>query len=97
MKDKDEYKIFIVGHVHHALATPLTNGTHLITNGALVPPNSFAQSLNIMESQQIQVLFETTPEHPVGDLRFINVTANDPYKDKSLDKIIEPFKGLDYL
>ncbi len=97
LKDNEEYKVFIVGHVHHALATPLPNGTHLITNGALVPPNSFAQSLNIMESQQIQVVFETTPDHPVGDLRFINITSVDLKENKKLDDIIEPFKGLDYL
>lgn len=97
LDDKEEFKVFIVGHVHHAMATSLTNGTHLITNGALVPPNSFAQTLNIMESPQIQVLFESTPDFPVGDLRFINITANNANKDKSLDSIIEPFAGLDYL
>lgn len=97
LSDAEEYEVFMCGHVHHALATPMPNGTHLITNGALVPPNSFAQSLNIMESQQIQVVFETTPNFAVGDFRFINVTASNSTKDKSLDSIIEPFKGLDYI
>ena len=94
LTDKDEYAVFMVGHVHHALATPMPNGTHLIVNGALVPPNGYAQTLNIMESQQIQVLFETTPQHAVGDLRFINVTHSS--KDKELDKIVKPFPGLDF-
>ena len=97
LADADEYKVFIAGHVHQAMIAPLGNGTFLITNGALTPPNSFAQSLNIMESQQIQVVFETTPDHPVGDSRFINVTPCKANQDKTLDKIIEPFRGLDYL
>ena len=95
LSDRDEYAVFAVGHVHHAFVTTLSNATHLITNGALVPPNSYAQTLNIMESQQIQVLWETTPEYPVGDFRFINVTKSG--KDKSLDKVIKPFKGLDFV
>ena len=95
LDDKEEYAVFMVGHVHHALATPMPNGTTLLVNGALVPPNSYAQTLNIMESQQIQLLFETTKDYAVGDLRFINVT--DPGNSKELDEIIKPFEGLDHL
>jgi hypothetical protein len=92
LKDKIEYKVFAVGHVHTALSIALTNGSHLFTNGALVPPNSFAQTLNIMEGPQIQVLWESTPTHHVGDTRFINAAGSA--KDKSLDDIIKPFKEL---
>jgi len=95
LDDSEEYEVFMAGHVHHAMATPMPNGTFLITNGALVPPNSFAQTLNIMESQQIQVLFETTKEFAVGDFRFINITSSDYSSNKSLDLIIQPFKSLD--
>lgn len=92
LKDAEEYKVFIVGHVHLPLVTELPNGAYLIVNGALTPPDSFAQSLNIMESQPAQVLFESTEKHPVGDFRFINVA--DSANNKELDKLIVPFKGL---
>jgi len=92
LHDKKEYKVFMCAHVHQGVATPLPNGAFLIVNGAMVPPNSFAQTLNIMESQQVQIIFETTPEYPVGDIRFVNVGRSA--KDKSLDLIIKPFEGL---
>jgi predicted phosphodiesterase len=92
LKDTEEYKVFIVGHVHLPLVTELPNGSYLVVNGALTPPDSFAQSLNIMESQPAQVLFESTEKHPVGDFRFINV--GDSANNSELDKLIKPFKGL---
>lgn len=95
LNDNEEYSVFVVGHVHQALMTALSNGAYFIANGALTPPNGYAQSLNIMESQQIQVMFETTPEHAVGDFRFIRVEGYE--KRSALDKIIQPFKGLEYM
>lgn len=93
LHDKKEYEVFVCGHVHQALATPLPNGAFLIVNGAMVPPNSFAKSLNIMESEQIQVIWESTPRYAVGDIRFVNV--GESATDASLDKIIKPFETLD--
>lgn len=92
LKDTEEYKVFVAGHVHQPIITQLTNGSYLILNGALVPPNSYAQSLNIMEAPQVQVLWEATPQHPVGDFRMINVAESATMS--KLDKIIIPFKGL---
>ena len=92
LKDDEEYKVFVAGHIHQAVVTPLPNGAYLILNGALTPPNSYAQSLNIMEAPQIQVMWESVPDYPVGDFRMINVSGSE--KDKSLDKIIKPFSGL---
>lgn len=92
LKDDEEYKVFVAGHVHQALITPLPNRAYLIVNGALTPPNTFAQSLNIMEAPQIQVMWEAVPNHPVGDSRMIDVSKSA--NDKNLDKIIVPFKGL---
>ena len=76
LKDQEEYKVFAVGHVHQAMVTQLTNGAYLITNGALVPPGSFAQTLNIMEAPQTQVLWESTANYPVGDFRFITAQSS---------------------
>jgi len=92
MKDADEYKVFVTGHIHQAVVTPLPNKAFLILNGALTPPNSFAQSLNIMEAPQVQVMWEAVPDHPVGDFRMIDVSNSAT--DKTLDKVIKPFTGL---
>jgi predicted phosphodiesterase len=89
LKDSHEYRVFVVGHVHQAMVTQISNGTTVIVNGALTPPNGYANSLGIMESQQIQVLWETVPGFPVGDFRFIDVS--DSATKESLDSIITPF------
>lgn len=92
LKDTEEYKVFVMGHVHQPLVTQLTNGSYLILNGALVPPNSYAQSINITEAPQVQVLWEATRDYPVGDVRLIDVRGSENLKE--LDKIVQPFKGL---
>lgn len=89
LKDREEYKVFAVGHVHQAMVTQLPNGAYLITNGALVPPGGFAQSLNIMEAPQTQVMWETTSAYPVGDFRFVTVDQNIKGGQ------IKAFEGLD--
>lgn len=94
LKDTNEYKIFVAGHVHHATVSQLANGGIAIINGALTPPNSFANSIGILESDQVQVLWESTKSHPVGDIRFIN--ASGSRNDKSLDGIIKPFTEFKY-
>jgi hypothetical protein len=72
----------------------MSNGCNLVINGGGVTPDAFVVSLDIMESPQCQAIFEITPEYPVGDCRFIDMKG--VYEDKSLDDIIEPFKGLEY-
>jgi hypothetical protein len=62
-------------------------------NGALVPPNPYAQTLGIMNSPQNQVMWETTKGFAVGDQRFINTAGAE--KDASLDEYIKPFKGIE--
>lgn len=92
LQDTKEYKVFIVGHAHTGMVSKLSNGAFLIVNGPGTPPDPFAESLNIMEGPQDQVMFETTKEYAVGDLRFIDMAGTAT--DKSLDEIIEPWKGL---
>lgn len=93
LRDRDEYKVFICGHVHVPLQTMLNNGAFLIVNGALTPPNTFAQSLNIMENPQTQVMWESTEKNAVGDFRIIIV--NQCALKPELEQIIKPFKELD--
>lgn len=87
-----EYEVFIVGHAHTGMVSKLSNGSFLIVNGPGTPPDPFAESIDILEGPQDQIMFEATAEYAVGDLRFIDMTGSD--KNKELDKIIEPWKGL---
>jgi hypothetical protein len=89
----DRYKVFIVGHVHTASKTKLPNGVYFLSNGCLIPTDAYAQSIGIMDTATCQTAFESTPAHAVGFHCEIDVNeAHD--KDKSLDRIINPFKSL---
>jgi len=90
LKDSDEYSLFIVGHVHTASITHMSNGAVMVTNGPMVPVDAYAVSIGLFECQTGQYLIESTPDYPVGDVRYIIVTAKDD-KDSSLDKIIKPY------
>lgn len=87
-----KYRVFHVGHLHQATMFQLSTGEWVIVNGALTPPNPYAQTLNITRCSQNQVMYESTEDHPVGDFRVINANGSD--KDKSLDEIIQPFTDL---
>jgi len=93
LRDRDEYKIFIGGHVHTGLVMRMNNGCYLIVNGGGVTPDSYVNTLDIYESPQCQVMFEITEKYPVGDSRFIEMTG--VAKDKELDKIIVPYENLE--
>ena len=93
MPDKEEYKVFICGHVHTGAVVHLNNGSTLITNGALLPSDQYAGSIGIFETKCGQWLFETVDGYPVGDSRFLQVDSTTD-KDASLDSIIQPFKGF---
>lgn len=93
LPDSQEYAVFAVGHVHTASMTHLSNGAVMITNGAMVPSDEFAVSIGLLENVCGQYLFESVKGFPVGDSRFIKVSEKDD-KDKSLDRIITPWKGL---
>lgn len=92
-KGQKPYKLFIVGHVHVGSMTHLPGGITVITNGALLPPDPYAQSIGIFDTACGQWMFESVEGHIVGDARFITVGEHND-KDASLDAIIEPFKGL---
>ena len=83
--------VVLAGHTHIPLATILNNGTTLLCNGNLSGVDEFCLSIGIVTNHPSQQLFEVTDKYCVGDLRNVMVLEAD--KDKSLDKIIEPFKG----
>lgn len=93
LDDKKEFKAAVVGHVHIASQTYLSNGCVVMTNGALIEPDAYAVSIGIVETQTGQMLFESVPGYAVGDTRFIRV-GKEHDDDASLDKVIQPFKSL---
>lgn len=91
LPDKDEYSAIVYGHTHIGHVIHLSNGTILIGNGGLPPPEDFAISIGCFESNNGQWIFESVPGYPVGDMRYIRV--NEGYdKDATLDAIITPWK-----
>lgn len=90
LKDKEEYKVILVGHVHTPVFITLDNGTELVINGTGSGLDPYAQSIGIFESNPVQVIFESTSDFPVGDQRkvFLKKADNDP----KYEKIIEPYK-----
>jgi len=94
LKDRDEYEVFIGAHVHTGLFMRMNNNCTLVVNGGGVVPDAYVNTMDIHESPQCQALFEITEKHAVGDQRFIDMEGI--MSDKSLDRIIVPFKGLEY-
>lgn len=90
LRDKDEYAVFIMGHVHTPMATQLANGAHVITNGCLIPADNFCVSIGLPETVCSQILFESVEGYPVGDLRMISLA---PSVDEmtEMDLIIKPW------
>jgi len=92
--DKDKIKIGICGHMHCASVSNLNTGVVMITNGTLQALGSYEVSLGFRENRASQTLFEMTEEHALGDIRFLRVGEKED-KDSKLDKIIQPFQGLE--
>jgi hypothetical protein len=85
------YSVVAVGHVHIKSSIALPEGVRFITNGCLVPPDQFSQSIGSVSVMCGQQMWESTKAYPVGDERFAQVdhhTDKDPY----FDKIIKPFE-----
>lgn len=91
---KDHCDLFGAGHVHVASTVRLPNGPMLITNGCLVPSGEYGQSIGIMETGCCQMVWESVPGIICGHRMEIIVNeTNDA--DKSLDKIIRPYPGME--
>lgn len=93
-KPLDQIKIGICGHMHCASVSNLNTGVVMITNGTLQALGQYEVSLGFRENRASQTLFEMTPEHALGDLRFLKVGEIQD-KNPELDKFITPFKGLE--
>lgn len=90
-----EKKVDVIcgGHVHWATRTPLSCGTTLIVNPALIPSDGFAVSIGKLKPLNAATLFESVKGHPAGDYRLIEVDESVD-KNAELDKFIQPYEGL---
>lgn len=88
---KEKVAITSVGHVHVATVQNLNSGGYVVINGCLSGLDPFAQSIGIFYNDPTQILAESTPEHPIGDMRMIGVKLAD--HEARFDAIITPFTG----
>lgn len=85
--------VFVMGHVHIGTQIYLPGDITVFTNGCLIPPDSFSNSIGVFDAACGQQMWETTERHAVGDSRFIKVGA-DTDSNSDYDTIIQPFKGF---
>jgi|GEM_PF-5299111 hypothetical protein len=81
------YRVYMTGHIHTGGVLFIDDGCRLITNAPLIPPDMFAKSVGIHSAVRGQMMFEATPEYPVGDIRLIDVRGSE--SDSKLDSIIK--------
>lgn len=93
LADREKVRLFVVGHVHVGSITHLPNGAVFLSNGCLIPPDAYAQSIGCFDTANGQWLWESVPGHLVGDHRFITVSKEED-RNPELDKIIKPFVGF---
>lgn len=85
---RGDYKLVGTGHVHVPSVVHLAS-TVLVTNGCLIPTDSYGMSIGLHSTPCVQQLWETVPGYMFGDHRMLNFT-NKHDNDASLDKIIPP-------
>lgn len=88
------HDLFVVGHVHCGSMVHLPSGPIFMSNGPLIPPDGYAISRGMKNTNCGQWLWESVEGHIVGDARYISVNESTD-KDESLDKIIKPFNGFE--
>jgi hypothetical protein len=93
----NRYHLVGVGHVHTASVTRLANGAILMTNGCLIPPDAYANSIGIFSVTCGQWIWESVPGHIVGDMRFITIDPKVVDDDKKLEGIVTPYLPGDEL
>lgn len=87
--DRKPFEVFVFGHVHQPAHFLVSSGAHVIINGSMIGTDSFAQGVGVMSNNPVQVVWEMNSKFPVGDSRWLFVSAAD--NDKRLEKIIKPY------
>jgi hypothetical protein len=90
LKAEERYSMFIVGHVHFGSASYLPSGAAFMSNGCLIPTDSYGLSIGLTEVSCGQWGFESVEDHILGDHRYFRVDEHTD-KDASFEKIIRPF------
>lgn len=85
------YDLIATGHVHVGTITALPEGGTLITNGCLPPFDHFSLATGNPNTHSCQIMFESSPNYMVGDLRMIELTP-EIEQDAELDRIVRPFE-----
>jgi hypothetical protein len=83
--------VFFAAHAHTYANARLGAGAEIFINGPMTPLNSYAHSISVYHGNSSQTMIEAVPGHPVGDRCPIDLDEK-VYADKSLDKLIPPFK-----
>ena len=80
--------VMVLGHHHASTYTWLPSGVDLVVNGNADGISPFASSIGFRVNRASQVVFESLPDHPVGDFRAVRLWLAD--NDKDFEKIVPP-------
>lgn len=84
-------KVFLCGHTHSPMVLPMSNGTYLIMNGALVPSDEFASTQGWLTTATGQWGWLTNEKRAAYDFRLHEVGPEQD-KDAELNRIIKPYE-----
>jgi len=85
----EEVKLFLFGHTHTHFHITTKSGVQVYNAPSLSGIDSFAYSIGIHNNLAGQVVFESTEDYIIGDIRLVQVTRADNNKD--MDNIIKPY------
>lgn len=89
-------RVLLLGHWHVPFVMP-TGIASIVVGGSVIGPDSFARygcGVRGNDGTPMQVMFESTPGFPLGDIRFVHLKPADD--DEALDTVI-PTPSLDLL
>lgn len=87
--NREEVKLVLLGHTHCYFDIIAKNGVRVLNAPSLSGIDSYAFSIGIRNNLTGQVVFESTKDHIIGDLRLIKVQEAD--SNPEMDKIITPY------
>ena len=88
-QNREPFKLFCTGHVHHPLITQVGSGAIVTVNGCLIGTDAYAHGVGIHSSRPVQLIWETTKKFVQGDVRHIYVDAAD--SEEKYSQIITPY------
>jgi predicted phosphodiesterase len=86
---REEVKLVLLGHTHCYFDIIAKNGVRVLNAPSLSGIDSYAFGIGIRNNLTGQVVFESTKDHIIGDLRLIKVGEAD--NNSEMDKVIKPY------